>query len=164
MQEMQVWSLGGKDPWRRERLPTLVFWPEEFQGLYRSWGCKESDTTERLSLHFTSHSKQLFYWCCQLLIQWHLPTTSTGLKSCTLLEKIPLRGNRWPEIRPGFPENYQEMARLEADIEGLLGTLVGAFPSKVRWSKFKLGTQEGGEHVRPLLNTLCRVYLKTLKL
>ena len=24
----------GKIPWRRERLPTLVFWPAEFHGLY----------------------------------------------------------------------------------------------------------------------------------
>ena len=39
-----------KIPWRRERLPTPVFWPEEFHGLYRLWGCKELDTTERLSL------------------------------------------------------------------------------------------------------------------
>ena len=40
-------------PWRRERLPTPVFWPGEFHGLYSPWGHKESDTTERLSLHFT---------------------------------------------------------------------------------------------------------------
>ena len=42
----------GKIPWRRERLPTPVFWPGEFDGLYSLWGHKESDTTERLSLHF----------------------------------------------------------------------------------------------------------------
>ena len=40
----------GKTPWRRERLPTPVFWPGEFHGLYSSWGCKELDTTECLSL------------------------------------------------------------------------------------------------------------------
>ena len=40
----------GKIPWRRERLPTPVFWPGEFHGLYSPWGCKESDTTEHLSL------------------------------------------------------------------------------------------------------------------
>ena len=40
----------GKIPWRRERLPTPVFWPGESHGLYRPWGHKESDTTERLSL------------------------------------------------------------------------------------------------------------------
>ena len=26
----------GKIPWRRERLPTPVFWPGEFNGLYKS--------------------------------------------------------------------------------------------------------------------------------
>ena len=36
----------GKIPWRRERLPTPVFWFGEFCGLYSPWGCKESDTTE----------------------------------------------------------------------------------------------------------------------
>ena len=35
----------GRFPWRRERLPTPVFWPGEFHGLYSSWGCKESDVT-----------------------------------------------------------------------------------------------------------------------
>ena len=38
-----------KIPWRRERLPTPIFWPGEFLGLYSPWGHKESDTTERLS-------------------------------------------------------------------------------------------------------------------
>ena len=40
----------GKIPWRRERLPTPVFWPREFHGLYSPWGLKESDTIERLLL------------------------------------------------------------------------------------------------------------------
>ena len=37
------------------QLPTPVFWPGEFHGLYSPWGRKQSDTTERLSLslHFT---------------------------------------------------------------------------------------------------------------
>ena len=37
-------------PWRRKRLPTPVFWLGEFHGLYSPWGCKELDTTVRLSL------------------------------------------------------------------------------------------------------------------
>ena len=37
----------GKIPWRKERLPTPVFWPGEFHGLYGPWDCKEP---ERLSL------------------------------------------------------------------------------------------------------------------
>ena len=40
----------GKIPWRRERLPTPVFWPGEFHGLYSPWGHKELDMTEQLSL------------------------------------------------------------------------------------------------------------------
>ena len=46
--EINPWV--GKIPWRRERLPTPVFWPEEFHGLHSPWGLKESDTTEQLSL------------------------------------------------------------------------------------------------------------------
>ena len=42
-----------KIPWRRERIPTPVFWPGEFHGLYSPWGCKESDTIEELSLFQT---------------------------------------------------------------------------------------------------------------
>ena len=42
--------------WRRERLPTPIFWPREFHGLYSPWGRKESDTTERL-FHFTKLPK-----------------------------------------------------------------------------------------------------------
>ena len=45
-----VQSLGWEIPWRRERLPTPVFWPGEFHELYSPWGRKESDATERLSL------------------------------------------------------------------------------------------------------------------
>ena len=40
----------GKTPRRRERLPTPVFWPGEFRGLYIPRGGKELDAIERLSL------------------------------------------------------------------------------------------------------------------
>ena len=40
----------GRIPWRRERLPTAVFWPGEFHGLYSPWGRKESAMAEVLSL------------------------------------------------------------------------------------------------------------------
>ena len=36
----------GKIPWRRERLPTPVFWPREFHGLCNPRGHKELDMTE----------------------------------------------------------------------------------------------------------------------
>ena len=44
MQETWVPSQVGKIPWRSERLPTPVFWPEEVHGLYSPWGSKESNT------------------------------------------------------------------------------------------------------------------------
>ena len=61
VQETWVRSLGWEDPWRREWLPTSVFWPEELHGQrslagYSPWGCKELDVTELLTL---AH----FYWC-----------------------------------------------------------------------------------------------------
>ena len=43
-----------KIPKRRKRLPTSIFWPGEFHGLYIPWGRKESNITEQLSLHFSS--------------------------------------------------------------------------------------------------------------
>ena len=56
-----MWETGfdpwvGKIPCRRERLPTPVFWPREFHDLYSPWGRKESDMTERLSLHSRTES------------------------------------------------------------------------------------------------------------
>ena len=48
-----------KIPWRRDRLPTLVFVPGESHGQrslagYSPWCHTESDTTERLSTHAQS--------------------------------------------------------------------------------------------------------------
>ena len=48
----------GKIPWKREWQPTPVFLPGKSHGQrslvsYSPWGCKELDTTERLTLpHF----------------------------------------------------------------------------------------------------------------
>ena len=49
MQKTLVGLLGWEDSWRRDRLPTPVFWPGEFHGLCSWWDHKESDTTEPLS-------------------------------------------------------------------------------------------------------------------
>ena len=38
------------DPWVGKILPTPVFWPGEFHGLYSPWGLKELVMTEQLSL------------------------------------------------------------------------------------------------------------------
>ena len=50
MWETWVWTLGWEDPLEKGKVPTPVFWPGEFHGLYSPWGLKESDTTEQLSL------------------------------------------------------------------------------------------------------------------
>ena len=42
----------GKIPWRRKQLPTPVFSPGEFHGLYSPWGCKEAVTVDQFSLYF----------------------------------------------------------------------------------------------------------------
>ena len=44
MQKAWVSFLSWEDPLEKERLPTPVFWPGEFHGLYSSWGSKESET------------------------------------------------------------------------------------------------------------------------
>ena len=61
----------GRFPWRREWQPTPVFLCGEFHGLrslvgYSPWGCKESDTTEWLTLWTFDCSKCLLnmvIWC-----------------------------------------------------------------------------------------------------
>ena len=55
MQETRADSWIRKMSWRREWLPTPVFFPEEFHGKrsligYSPWGHKESDMTEQLTL------------------------------------------------------------------------------------------------------------------
>ena len=47
----------GKISWRRKWQPTPKLLPRKFNGWrslvgYSSWGCKESDTTERLHYHY----------------------------------------------------------------------------------------------------------------
>ena len=49
-EEGMIVSGVGKISWRRERLPTSVFWPGELHGLCNLWGRKGSDTNEQLSL------------------------------------------------------------------------------------------------------------------
>ena len=68
----------GKIPWRRERLPTAVFWPGEFHGRYSSWGCRDLDTTERRSL------TALHFCVCSLCV---------SIK-CSQVQMLP-RDTRW---------------------------------------------------------------------
>ena len=66
--------------WRRKWQPTPVFSPGEFHGQrsltgYSSWGCKESDTTERLSL--------------MLHVSYGLPMLVASLHQGTHVDRVP---------------------------------------------------------------------------
>ena len=63
-QETWVWSWVRKIPWRGKWQPTPVFLPGKFHEQrslmgYHSWGCKESDVTERLSTVHIQEAKQI---------------------------------------------------------------------------------------------------------
>ena len=64
----------GKSPWRRERLPTSVFWPREFHGLYSPQGRKESDMAERANfpLHtlYDDSSSEIKVSCVVVSSMW----------------------------------------------------------------------------------------------
>ena len=66
-----------KTPGGRERLPTTVFWPGEFHGLYSPWSLKESGMNEQLSL--SSHPNFFFFFFlakpCSL---WDLNSLTRG--------------------------------------------------------------------------------------
>ena len=61
MKETWVRSLGWEDPPEKGKAThSSILAPGEFHGLHSPWGCKESDTTERLSLLCP------FSWSCYL--------------------------------------------------------------------------------------------------
>ena len=53
-QETWTRSLDWEDPWRRERLPTPVFWPGEFHGWLKSMG-SQRDRTPLSDFQFQEH-------------------------------------------------------------------------------------------------------------
>ena len=63
-----IWRPGfspwvGKISWRRERLPTPVFWPGEFCGLYCSWGHKSQKRLRDFHFHVLAS-------CGRLVLLW----------------------------------------------------------------------------------------------
>ena len=57
----------GKIPWRRERLPTPVFWPREFHGLYSPWGRRVGhDWATFTSLPFQEADNSPFRRTCSM--------------------------------------------------------------------------------------------------
>ena len=86
----------GKNPWKRERLPTPVFWPRGFHGLYSPWGHEELDMTEQLSLLFV---KGLFVCLFFFFLIW------TIIAYPTLLRPVDCRP-------PGFSVHGISQARM----------------------------------------------------
>ena len=74
MQKTLVQSLGWEDPLEKGKATTPVLWSGEFHGLYSTWGRKESNSTERLSL-------SLF---CVLSNYAMLPLTITQFVKCNI--------------------------------------------------------------------------------
>jgi len=75
-----------KIPWRRKWQPTPVFLPRESRGQrslvgYSPWGCKESDTTEQLSVCVHTHTSTFQYWHSN----YYPP--EEGLVTCLMLAK-----------------------------------------------------------------------------
>ena len=70
----------GKIPWRRESLPTPVFWPGEFlgHGLYSSWGHKELDTTEPVLLSLSTKRQLLI----NFPLRWYEPALRKQKQPC----------------------------------------------------------------------------------
>ena len=66
MRETWFESWFGKIPWRRERLPTLVFWPGEFHGLQSMES--QSRRTLLSDLHFTTVFQALCHMFSDLIL------------------------------------------------------------------------------------------------
>ena len=97
----------GKIPWRRERLPTPVFWPGDLYGLYSSWVTKSQtwlNSTHQASLSITNSRSLLklmsiesvmpfnhLILCCPLLL---LPSIFPSIKVFSN-ESVP--HIRWPK-------------------------------------------------------------------
>ena len=67
MQETQVQTRVKKIPWRRQWLPTPLFFPGEFHeernlSGYTLWGGKESDMTEQLTVSLLIHPQHISFY------------------------------------------------------------------------------------------------------
>ena len=74
-----------KIPWRRERLPTPVFCSEEFYGLYSPWGCKELETTEKLSKSLNIFLKDSFKELITIPCNYHHTLTIKSMLKSTFI-------------------------------------------------------------------------------
>ena len=82
----------GKIPRRRERLPSLVFWPREFHGLYSPWSHKVSVSVSCSVMPDSLHPHGL--QPTRFLRAWDFPGKDTGVGCHFLLQEIfPTQGS-----------------------------------------------------------------------
>ena len=91
-----------KIPSRMQWQPTSIFLPGDLHGQrsllgYSPWGCKESDTTEQLSMHTWAKEQQMSRWIVTLCdkLPWELaqPKRVVLVTSCL---RIPVYLVNWP--------------------------------------------------------------------
>ena len=93
--ETRVWSLGEKDPLEKGMAPPFnilawrIPWTEDHGG-YGPWGWKESDTTERLTLH----DAELGSWISEVLIGLSVAPSS----SCVIMPSGPRKEDTYPGL------------------------------------------------------------------
>ena len=78
----------GKIPWRREGLPTPVFWLGEFHGLYNPWGHKKSDTT--VTFTFTRFKTFISFHVRSFTMPFSLVLFMISLCRCPMISLIYL--------------------------------------------------------------------------
>ena len=128
MQETPLDPWVGKIHWRRERLPTPVFWTGEFS----PWSCKELDRTKRLSLSFPFPMATLSA-LCWVLWAWQSETCLCPLNSAhKLLQEASF-------LPPGRPEIcLPESCSCFRTASGLITIITSSFVSPT-WSLSRLG-------------------------
>ena len=91
MQKTCIQSWVGKIAGRRKQLPTPVFWPREFHGLYSPWDHKESDTTEQLSVSVSIyHGKEIIfttiYFCINFKVYIDMSSNKVSISNQQMKE------------------------------------------------------------------------------
>ena len=104
MWETWVWSLGWEDTLEKEGLPTTVFWPGEFHGLY---GVTNS-RTQLSDFHFHRYLKVNKFACFSPVNPFHVSLIlrqSRSLKEdcCSLPKSCPTLCQPMNCSKPGFP-------------------------------------------------------------
>ena len=105
-QETWVQSLSWEDPLEKGKA-THASIPEEFHGLYSPWGCKESDTTEQLSL--SNHYERCPYKERKFE---HQECSCTKKRPCEDTHLQPKKRGR-PQKKPNWPTSWSWASSLQ---------------------------------------------------